>query len=223
MTDFELFARSRGVSGSYLNDYMANGPVNYINPTIIEERSRNMTAMDVFSKLLMNNIIYVGDVVEDQMANVINSQLLWLDSSNDDDIMVYVNSPGGNVTAGLSIIDTLKFVHNSVSTTCNGMAASMGAVILSSGDKGKRFSMPNSSILIHNLSSRTGGNIADMRIDLAESERLSTLLTHILAENCGKTDEEIAKAIDRDNWMTPEQAIEFGLIDGIIQSRKSKK
>lgn len=223
MTDFELFARSRGVSGSYLNDYIAKGPINYINPTIIEERSRNMTAMDVFSKLLMNNIIYVGDVVEDQMANVINSQLLWLDSSNDDDIMVYVNSPGGHVTSGLSIIDTLKFVHNSVSTTCNGMAASMGAVILSSGDKGKRFSMPNSSILIHNLSSGTYGNIADMRIDLAESERLSKLLTHILAENCGKTDEEIARAIDRDNWMDPNQAIEFGLIDGIIQSRKNKK
>ena len=220
MRDFELFARSNGVSSMYLNDYVRRGPLSYINPTIIEERSRNMTAMDVFSKLLMNNIIYVGDVVEDQMANVINSQLLWLDSSNDEDIMVYVNSPGGSVTAGLSIIDTLKFVHNNVSTTCNGIAASMGAVILSSGDKGKRFSMPNSSILIHNVSSYTRGNIADMKIDLAESDRLSKLLTHILAENCGKTDEEIATAIDRDNWMTPSQAIEFGLIDDIIKSRK---
>lgn len=218
--DFALFAKSRGVGDTYLSDYIMKGNQNYINPTIIEERTRNMTAMDVFSKLLSNNIIYIGDPIEDEMANVICSQLLWLDSQTDEDIMLYVNSPGGLVTAGLAIIDTLDFVHNDISTTCNGMAASMGAIILSSGKKGKRFSQPHSSILIHNISGGTYGNIADMRIAVAESERLSELLIDILAKNTGKTVEEVKRAIDRDKWLTPQEAIDFGLIDGIVKSKK---
>lgn len=219
MRDFELFAKDRGVSPLYLNDYMNRGNVNYINPTIIEERTRNITAMDVFSKLLMNNIVFVGDVVEDQMANVICSQLLWLDSQSDSDIMLYINSPGGVVSSGLAIIDTLNFVHNNITTTCIGMAASMGAVILSSGTKGKRYSMPNASILIHNLSSGTGGNIKDMEIDVAHSKYMSDLLINMLAQNTGKTPEEVSIAIDRDNWLSPKEAIDFGLIDNIIKKK----
>ncbi len=219
LRDFELFAKSNGVSPSFLSDYMAKGPQSYINPTIIEERTRNITAMDVFSKLLMNNIIFIGDEVESNMANVITSQLLWLDSTTDEAIKVYVNSPGGSVTDGLAIIDTMRFVHNKVSTTCIGMAASMGAMILSSGDKGSRYSMPNASILIHNLSSSTWGNIADMKIAVAFSDRLSNILADMLAKNTGHTIEEIKTAIDRDNWMTPQQAVDFGLIDKIIDKR----
>ena len=217
--DFELFARDRGVSSLYLNDYMKKGPSAYINPTIIEERSRNITAMDVFSKLLMNNIIYIGDEVESNMANVITSQLLWLDSTTEDGVKVYINSPGGSVTDGLAIIDTMNFIHNKVSTTCVGMAASMGAEILSSGDKGYRYAMPNSSILIHNLSSGTWGNIADMKIAVAFSDRLSNILADMLAKNTGHTIEEIKKAIDRDNWMTPQEAKDFGLIDNIVTKK----
>lgn len=220
LRDFELFAKSNGVSPSFLSDYMAKGPQSYINPTIIEERTRNITAMDVFSKLLMNNIIFIGDEVESNMANVITSQLLWLDSTTDEAIKVYVNSPGGSVTDGLAIIDTMRFVHNKVSTTCIGMAASMGAMILSSGDKGSRYSMPNASILIHNLSSSTWGNIADMKIAVAFSDRLSNILADMLAKNTGHTIEEIKAAIDRDNWMTPQQAVDFGLIDKIIDKRR---
>ena len=219
LNDFEKFARSRGVSPLYLNDYANKGNVNYINPTIIEERSRNITAMDVFSKLLMNNIVFVGDAVEDQMANVICSQLLWLDSQSDSDIMVYVNPPGGHVTSGLAIVDTLNFVRNKITTTCIGMAASMGAVILSSGTKGQRFAMPNSSIPIHAISGGTYGNINDMNVDIKESNRINDLVLSVLAENTGKTLDEIKKAVERDNWMAPQDAIDFGLIDGIISKK----
>ena len=219
LNDFEKFARSRGVSPLYLNDYANKGNVNYNNPTIIEERSRNITAMDVFSKLLMNNIVFVGDAVEDQMANVICSQLLWLDSQSDSDIMVYVNSPGGHVTSGLAIVDTLNFVRNKITTTCIGMAASMGAVILSSGTKGQRFAMPNSSIPIHAISGGTYGNINDMNVDIKESNRINDLVLSVLAENTGKTLDEIKKAVERDNWMAPQDAIDFGLIDGIISKK----
>lgn len=217
--DFELFAKDKGVSSLYLSDYMKKGPQGYINPTIIEERTRNITAMDVFSKLLMNNIVFIGDEVESDMANVITSQLLWLDSTTDEGVKVYVNSPGGSVTDGLAIIDTMNFIHNRVSTTCVGMAASMGAVILSAGDRGFRYAMPNASILIHNLSSATWGNIADMKIAVAFSDRLSNILADILAKNTDHTVEEIKKAIDRDNWMTPEEAKDFRIIDNIVAKK----
>lgn len=217
--DFELFAKDKGISSLYLSDYMKKAPQGYINPTIIEERTRNITAMDVFSKLLMNNIVYIGDEVESDMANVITSQLLWLDSTTDEGVKVYINSPGGSVTDGLAIIDTMNFIHNKVATTCVGMAASMGAMILSSGDKGYRYAMPNSSILIHNLSSSTWGNIADMKIAVAFSDRLSNILAGMLAENTGHTIDDIKKAIDRDNWMTPQEAKDFGLIDNIVSKK----
>ena len=215
--DFELFARDRGVSPLYLDSYRKHGAQNYINPTIIEERTRNITAMDVFSKLLMDNIIFLGDEFNDTMANVIVSQLLWLQATKPgEDIKMYINSPGGQVSSALAIKDTMDFVKNDVSTVCVGMAASAGAVILSNGSKGKRYSMPNSSILIHGISSGTRGNISDMRIDLAESERLNNLIIGILADNTGKDVEEVRKAIDRDYWLTPSKAVDFGLIDKII-------
>ena len=216
--DYELFAKSNGVSPLVLDDYRRSQ--GYINPTIIEERTRNITAMDVFSKLLMDNIIFLGDAFDDQMANVIVSQLLWLQATKpDEEIKMYINSPGGHVTSGLAIKDTMDFVKNDVSTVCIGMAASMGAVILSNGTKGKRYSMPSSSILIHGISSGTYGNISDMRIDLAESERKNKLLIDILAANTGKTPEEVKVSIDRDNWMTPPQAVNFGLIDKVIERK----
>lgn len=213
--DYELFARSNGVSSLVLDDYRRSQ--GYINPTIIEERTRNITAMDVFSKLLMDNIIFLGDAFNDEMANVIVSQLLWLQATKPmEEIKMYINSPGGVVTSGLAIKDTMDFIKNDVSTVCVGMAASMGAFILANGTKGKRYAMPHSSILLHNLSSGAAGNISDIRIAVKEMEKTNATLQSILCENTGRTPEEMVKALDRDNWMTPDEALDFGVIDKII-------
>ena len=213
--DYELFAKSNGVNPLVLNDYRRSQ--GYINPTIIEERSRNITAMDVFSKLLMDNIIFLGDAFNDEMANVIVSQLLWLQATKpNEEIKMYINSPGGWVSSGLAIKDTMDFVKNDISTVCVGMAASMGAFILTNGTKGKRYAMPHASILFHNLSSNAGGNISDIKIAVRNMERTNDILQSVIAENTGRTPEEVAKALDRDNWMTPEEALEFGAIDKII-------
>ena len=213
--DYELFARSNGVNSLVLDDYRRSQ--GYINPTIIEERTRNITAMDVFSKLLMDNIIFLGDKFNDEMANVIVSQLLWLQSAKPgEEIKMYINSPGGWVSSGLAIKDTMDFVKNDVSTVCVGMAASMGAFILANGTKGKRYSMPHSKILFHNLSSGAEGNISDIRIAVQEMERTNATLQSIICENTGRTPEEVKAALDRDFWMTPDEALEFGAIDKII-------
>ncbi len=216
--DYELFSRSNGVSSLVLDDYRrAQG---YINPTIIEERTRNITAMDVFSKLLMDNIIFLGDAFDDQMANVIVSQLLWLQVTKPkEEIKIYINSPGGIVSSGLAIKDAMDVVKktNPISTTCIGQAASMGAFILTNGTQGKRYATPNSSILFHNLSAGTHGNLSDIRIAVKQMERINATLQSIICENTGRTPEEVAKALDRDNWMTPEEALEFGAIDKIIR------
>ena len=216
--DYELFAKSNGVNPLVLDDYRRSQ--GYINPTIIEERTRNITAMDVFSKLLMDNIIFLGDTFNDEMANVIVSQLLWLQATKPtEEINMYINSPGGWVSSGLAIKDTMDIIVNDVSTTCVGMAASMGAFILANGTKGKRYSMPNSSILLHNLSSGVSGNISDIRIAVQNMERTNEKLQKILSENTGRTLEEVKEALDRDNWMTPEEALDFGVIDKVIRKK----
>jgi ATP-dependent Clp protease protease subunit len=166
----------------------------------------------------MDNIIFLGDAFNDEMANVIVSQLLWLQATKPmEEIKMYINSPGGWVSSGLAIKDTMDFVKNDVSTVCVGMAASMGAFILANGTKGKRYAMPHSSILFHNLSSGVGySNISDIRIAVKNMEDTNLTLQTIIAENTGRSLEEVAKALDRDNWMTPEEALEFGAIDKII-------
>ena len=216
--DYELFARSNGVSGLYLDDYRRSQ--GYINPTIIEERTRNITAMDVFSKLLMDNIIFLGDSFDDQMANVIVSQLLWLKAVKpNEEIKMYINSPGGWVSSGLAIKDTMDLVDNEISTVCVGLAASMGAFVLSNGTKGKRYAMPHSQILFHNISAGTSGNIADIRIAVQNMERLNQELQRCISENTGRTIDEVKAALDRDNWMTPDEALEFGAIDKVIRKK----
>ena len=218
--DYDLFARSNGVSPLVLDDYRRSQ--GYINPTIIEDRpsSRNLVVMDVFSKLLLDNIIFLGDAFNDDMANVIVSQLLWLQATKPgEEIKMYINSPGGWVSSGLAIKDTMDFVQNDISTVCVGQAASMGAFILANGTKGQRYSMPHSKILFHNLSAGTQGNISDIRIAVEEMERTNAELQKIVSENTGRSLEEVAKALDRDNWMTPEEALEFGAIDKIIRRK----
>ena len=218
--DFDMFAKSNGVSPLVLDSYRrAQG---YINPTVVEERpsSRNLVAMDVFSKLLLDNIIFIGDTFDDDMANVIVSQLLWLQSIKpNEEIKIYINSPGGWVSSGLAIKDTMDFVKNDISTVCVGRAASMGAFILANGTKGRRYAMPHSKILFHNLSAGTQGNISDIRIAVNEMERTNKELQEIVAENTGRSIDEVVAALDRDNWMTPEEALEFGAIDKIVRRK----
>lgn len=218
--DFSLFARDRHVPTTTLEGYSNIITNAYMNPTVIEERRFNVAAMDVFSRLMMDRIIYLGMEINPDVANIINAQLLFLESTNHNDITLFINSPGGSVYDGLSIIDVIDYIDAPVSTTCVGMAASMGAVILSAGEKGKRSSLKHSKIMIHQPSSSTGHvQAADMKIAYEEMAKCEQTLYEMLAENTGKTFEEIKLACDRDNWLRPFEAKEFGLIDTILEKK----
>lgn len=221
--DFGLFARDHKVSTTTLDDYSKLVNQRYIEPTIIEERQLNATQISVFSRLFMDRILFLGTEIDSTVANIINAQLLYLSSMNPDKgISLYINSPGGSVTAGLSMYDTMNFIDADVSTTCIGMAASMGAVLLSSGAKGKRMSLTHSDIMIHQPLSGIAPNTqaSDIEIHWKEIKKCKNTLYGILSENTGKTVEEIEQACDRDNWFTAQEAIDFGLIDKIIKKNR---
>lgn len=219
--DFRLFARDHKVSTTALDDYsrLVNSG-RYIEPTIIEERQLNVSQISVFSRLFMDRILFLGTAIDDTVANIVNAQLLYLSSMNPDKaISLYINSPGGSVTAGLSMYDTINFIDSEVSTTCLGMAASMGAVLLSSGEKGKRYSLTHSDIMIHQPLSGIAPNTqaSDIEIHWKEIKKCKNTLYQILSENTGKSVEEIEVACDRDNWFTAQEAVDFGLIDKVIK------
>ena len=191
---------------------------NYIIPTVIEKEGNREKTYDIYSRLLIDRIVFISGEVEDGMANAICAQLLFLQAQDPKkQINVYINSPGGVVTAGLAIYDTMKFISCPVATYCMGQAASMGAFLLAAGDKGKRYALPHARIMIHQPSGSTNGKISDIEISYKESQRLKDMLNQILAENCGKTLKDMEKATDRDNFMSPEEAKKFGLIDKVIQ------
>lgn len=190
---------------------------NTIIPYVIEKTGRGERTYDIYSRLLEDRIIFIGTAIDDTVANAVMAQLLFLDRSNrTQDINIYVNSPGGSVTAGLAIYDTMQFVQPDVATYCLGQAASMGAVLLSGGTKGKRFSLPNSRVMIHQPWGGTQGTAKDMEIQVAEILKMKTRLEEILAHHTGRTSEEIAQATDRDNFLAAEEAKEFGLIDHVV-------
>ncbi|MCI5840148.1 MAG: ATP-dependent Clp endopeptidase proteolytic subunit ClpP [Peptoniphilaceae bacterium] len=190
----------------------------YLIPTVIETSNRGERAFDIYSRLLKERIVFVTGQVEDSMANTIIAQLLFLESEDPDkDIQMYINSPGGVVTSGLAIMDTMNIVKPDVSTIVIGQAASMGAILLSSGKKGKRFSLPNSNILIHQPSGGAQGQASDIEIQAEQILKLKQRLNQILADNTGKDIETIIKDTDRDKSMTPQEAKEYGLIDEIIK------
>lgn len=221
--DFGLFARDHKVSTTALDDYsrLINSH-HYIEPTIIEERQLNATQISVFSRLFMDRILFLGTQVDSTVANIINAQMLYLSSMNPDKgISLYINSPGGSVTAGLSMYDTMNFIDSDVSTTCIGMAASMGAVLLSSGAKGKRYSLTHSDIMIHQPLSGIAPNTqaSDIEIQWNEIKKCKNTLYGILSENTGKDIKEIEEACDRDNWFTAAEAVDFGLIDKVIKKK----
>lgn len=193
----------------------------YISPSILEERQLNVTQMDVFSRLMMDRIIFMGTEVNDYTANVIQAQLLYLDSADSDkDISIYLNTPGGSVYAGLGIYDTMQFVKSDVSTICTGMAASMGAVLLVAGAEGKRAALPHSRIMIHQPMGGAQGQASDMEITVKEILKLKQELYQILADHSHNTIERITADSDRDHWMTATEALEYGMIDRVYTKKQ---
>ena len=193
---------------------------NFISPTIVEESNQNLILMDVFSKMQQNRILFLCLPIDEYVANIIQAQLLYLDSIDNKDISIYLHSSGGEVVSGLSIIDVMYITNSEISIINTGLAASMSAVILSSATKGKRYSLKHSRTLIHQISSSYEGDFTNMSISLKECEKLRKEVYQILADNTGKTFEQIEKDCDRDFWMSPTEAKEYGLIDHILEKKK---
>ncbi|MBO5718541.1 MAG: ATP-dependent Clp endopeptidase proteolytic subunit ClpP [Bacteroidales bacterium] len=219
--DFRKFAVGHlGMNGLALDQY-AKVTSSYINPTIIEERPLNVAQMDVFSRLMMDRIIFLGTQVDDYTANVVQAQLLYLDSADPGkDISLYINSPGGSVYAGLGIYDTMQFVSSDVSTICTGMAASMAAVLLVAGTQGKRFALKHSRVMIHQPMGGMQGQASDMEITFREIQKLKNELYQIIADHSGQSFEQVEKDSDRDHWMTAQEAKAYGMIDEVMLKSK---
>ena len=222
MTEFEKYAHLHcGISSLRLHDYKAIHSA-YINPMILEERQLNVTQLDVFSRLMMERILFLGAPVNDDVANIIQAQLLFLESADPTkDIQIYINTPGGSVSAGLGIYDTMQLVNCDVATICTGMAASMGAVLLTAGAAGKRQALPHSRVMIHQPLGGVQGQASDIEITAREIARTKQELYDILALHSGKSIAEIERDADRDYWLTAEEAKAYGLIDGIL-TRQSR-
>ena len=221
MSEFEKFAKGHcGISSLHLHDYKAIHSA-YINPMILEERQLNVTQLDVFSRLMMERILFLGAPVTDDVANIIQAQLLFL-SSNDaeKDIQLYINSPGGSVSAGLGIYDTMQLVSCDVATICTGMAASMGAVLLTAGAAGKRSALPHSRVMIHQPLGGVQGQASDIEITAREIAKTKHELYEILAQHSGVGIEKIEADADRDYWLTASEAKEYGLIDQVLTKQK---
>jgi ATP-dependent Clp protease protease subunit len=202
-----------------LHDFRAEAR-GYVSPTIIEERHLNVATMDVFSRLMMDRIIFLGAPIYDDVANIIQAQLLFLQSTDaDKDIQIYINSPGGSVSAGLGIYDTMQYISCDVATICTGMAASMGAVLLAAGAAGKRSALPHSRVMIHQPLGGVQGQASDIEITAREIAKTKRELYEILASHSGKSIEQIEADADRDYWLTAAEAAEYGLIDKVLTRR----
>jgi len=225
-SDFRNFAvKGMGMNGLALDQYTAavNAGIsaNYINPSIIEERQLNVAQMDVFSRLMMDRIIFLGTEVNDYTANVIQAQLLYLDSADPGkDVSIYINSPGGSVYAGLGIYDTMQYISSDVATICTGMAASMAAVLLVSGQQGKRFALKHSRVMIHQPMGGAQGQASDIEITAREIKKLKHELYTIIADHSGQPFDRVERDSDRDYWMTAEEAKEYGMIDQVLIKAK---
>ncbi len=212
--EFKKFAvKGKGINSMHLDNYIDAS----MTPYIIEERQMNVAQMDVFSRLMMDRIIFLGTGVNDQVANIIQAQLLFLESADSKkDIQIYLNSPGGSVYAGLGIYDTMQYIAPDVATICTGMAASMGAVLLCAGAAGKRTALPHSRVMIHQPSAGTQGMASDMEIALQEVLKMKKELYDIIAHHTGKTYAKVEKDSDRDYWMKADEAKEYGMIDEVL-------
>jgi len=220
---FEKYARlERGISCLTMHRFKAMHN-SYINPTIIEERQLNIATMDVFSRLMMDRIIFLGVPINDDVANIIQAQLLFLESTDaGKDIQIYFNTPGGSVYAGLGIYDTMQFISPDVATICTGIAASMGAVLLTAGTKGKRTALPHSRVMIHQPMGGAEGQASDIEITTREILKLRTELYEIIADHSGNPMDKVFKDADRDYWMTAEEAKAYGMIDEVLRRTNHK-
>ena len=221
MNEFQKYAvKHRGISSLRLEQY-SSVLNDYITPYIIEERPMNITQLDVFSRLMKDRIIFLGVPIYDDVANIIQAQLLFLESQDSErDIQIYLNSPGGSVYAGLGIYDTMQYLKPDISTICTGMAASMAAVLMCAGAQGKRYALPHSRIMIHQPMGGTQGQASDIEIEAREIQKLKKELYEIIAFHSGKDYEQVWKDSDRDYWMTAAEAKEYGMIDEILKNEK---
>ena len=220
--DFRDFAvKHMGMNGLAFDQYSQFVNNSYLSPSIMEERQLNVTQMDVFSRLMMDRIIFLGTPIDDYTANVIQAQLLYLDSADPGkDISIYINSPGGSVYAGLGIYDTMQFIGSEVSTICTGMAASMAAVLLVAGEKGKRFALKHSRVMIHQPMGGAQGQASDIEITAREIQKLKKELYTIIADHSGNEYDKVWNDSDRDYWMTAQEACEYGMIDRVLLREK---
>ena len=221
MDDFRKYATKHlGMNGLMLDDVIKS-QAGYLNPYILEERQLNVTQLDVFSRLMMDRIIFLGTQVDDYSANVIQAQLLYLDSSDPGkDISIYINSPGGSVYAGYGIYDTMQFISSDVSTICTGMAASFAAVLLVAGTKGKRMALPHSRVMIHQPLGGVQGQASDIEITAREILKVRKELYTIISDHSGKPYEDVERDSDRDYWMTAEEALAYGMVDKVLVRNK---
>jgi ATP-dependent Clp protease protease subunit len=217
--DFRLFALDKKVKGSVFDDIVKKTE-NTLSRSILEERQLNVATMDVYSRLLFDRIMYFGEEFDSETCNLAIAQLLFLSSTSEEDINIYINSPGGSVIDGLGLIDTIHYIKNKISTICIGMAASMGAVLLSCGTKGQRYILPHGRVMIHQVSSGSKGTFSDMKIELAMVERLRNDIYSILAKNIGKEFDEVERLCERDNWFVGQEAIDLGIVDKMLETQE---
>jgi ATP-dependent Clp protease protease subunit len=217
--DFKLFAKDRGISGMNLH-YYNQRIEDSMTPYILEERQLNVTAMDVFSRLMMERIIWVAGEVNDSMSTVVQAQLMFLDSIDNNDITMHIDSPGGSVKSGLSMVDVMDYINSDIRTVNTGMAASMGSILLGAGTKGKRCSLRFSRTMLHQSSGGFRGNIQDAEIDMVEWKKLNDILFELLGDYCGKSAEQVKTDASRDLWLSAEDALNYGIIDEIVRKKK---
>ena len=216
MNDFRKYATKHlGINSMVLDDVL-KAQAHYLNPYILEERQLNVTQMDVFSRLMMERIIFLGTEIDDYTANTLQAQLLYLDSVDAKDISIYINSPGGSVTAGLGIYDTMQFISSEVATICTGMAASMAAVLLVAGQEGKRQALPHSRVMIHQPLGGVQGQASDIEIEAREIQKFKKELYKIISDHSHTPYEKVWQDSDRNYWMDAEEAKEYGMIDSIL-------
>ena len=218
--NFRKFALSNTNARASVLDDQIKSVNNILTPYILEERQLNVATFDVFSRLMYDRIIYFTGVVDDDSCNTAVAQLLYLSSVDERDISMYINSPGGSVVDGLGLVDTMNYISCDISTTCIGMAASMGSVLLSNGAKGKRFVLPHSRVMIHQVSSGAQGVLKDLEIELEQTRRCKNDLYEILAKNTNKSFEEIERDCDRNYWLIGKEAVEYGIVDKVLDRNR---
>jgi ATP-dependent Clp protease protease subunit len=216
---FGLYAKDKGISSLGLH-YHTQKIEDSLTPYVLEERQMNVTQIDVFSRLMLERIIWVAGGVDDHMSTIVQAQLMFLDSLDNNDITMHIDSPGGSVKSGLSIVDVMDYITSDIRTINTGMAASMGSVLLGAGTKGKRGSLRFSQTMLHQSSGGAGGNIQDARITFQEWEKVNNILFELLGEYCGKTAEQVKNDASRDLWLNAEDALTYGIIDEIVKKKK---